>query len=89
MTRVTGRIAGTTSQLFLSYACGNRNRALTIADALEPVGLSVWIDRRGIPDCADWAEQIANDAIAILRSYEPDASCAECTNQVIGHERRG
>ena len=51
--------APVTSHLFLSYATADRERALTIADALEAAGIPVWIDRRGIPGGTDWAGQIA------------------------------
>ncbi len=34
--------------VFLSYASADRERALSIADALEQAGVRVWVDRRSI-----------------------------------------
>ena len=36
------------SYVFLSYASGDREQALQVADLLEARGISVWIDRKSI-----------------------------------------
>jgi predicted ATPase len=69
----------TNPHLFLSYASTDRERALTIADALEADGIPVWIDRRGIPGGTEWAAQItqavrACRAVAVLCSAASVAS---------------
>jgi predicted ATPase len=58
MTETHSREAGEQPPLFISYAAADRQRALAIADALEDVGVSVWIDRRGLAGGDLWATEI-------------------------------
>ena len=45
--------------VFVSYASGDRARALPVAEALERAGIRVWIDREGIHGGANYGEEIA------------------------------
>lgn len=47
-----------TSQVFVSYSSRDRERVLGIVRRIEQAGVSVWIDRDGIPGGANYAEEI-------------------------------
>ncbi len=56
------------TDLFISYASVDRERVLSLVDALEGLGLSVWIDRSGIAGGTAYGAEIAQasrDARAI------------------------
>jgi predicted ATPase len=46
------------SYVFLSYASGDRERALYVADVLEARGIPVWIDRKSIAGGSSWSAEI-------------------------------
>ncbi|MHB8574344.1 MAG: ATP-binding protein [Dehalococcoidia bacterium] len=59
--------------VFLSYASAERERAVSIADALEAAGIRVWIDRAAIAGGTSWSTAIVRGirncaALAVLCS---------------------
>ena len=44
-----GPFDGERPHVFVSYASGDRERALAVVGALERAGVRVWVDRAGIP----------------------------------------
>jgi hypothetical protein len=44
--------------VFLSYASAEQDRALAVSDALQQVGISVWLDRHAIVGGSAWSTAI-------------------------------
>ncbi|MHB8574339.1 MAG: TIR domain-containing protein, partial [Dehalococcoidia bacterium] len=73
--------------VFLSYASGDRARALALADALEAAGISVWVDRRDIAGGSSWDTAIV-DGISHCSVFALACSTASLASPNVQQEVR-
>ena len=46
------------SDVFVSYASGDRDRVFDLVERLRAAGVSVWIDQMGIEGASMWSQEI-------------------------------
>ncbi len=60
--------------VFISYASADRERVVTLVEALQRAGVAVWLDREGIHGGANYGREIAaaiKDSAALVLMTSP------------------